>query len=98
MHKKNNIIITINIKIDEPLVDFKDARKSADDIANKKLIEPLLIAWYDGIAEKGHPDVHECTNKPGWQTYAESRGGQLAINVNEGKYVFIYTETSLNDI
>ena len=97
MHKKDNGIETINIRVDDPAVDFNAARKSADDISKKKLKEPLLVAWYDGIAGKGHPDVHECTNKPGWQTSAESRGGRLTINVNDGKYVLIYTETSLND-
>ena len=88
---------TTAIRIDGPSVDFGTARKSADDISKRRLIEPLLIAWYDGIAEKGHPDVHECTDKPGWQTYAESRGGQLTVNVNDGRFILIYTETSLKD-
>ena len=33
--------------------------------------EVMLVAWFDGKAEKGHPDAKECTGKPGWLTYAD---------------------------
>jgi hypothetical protein len=95
---EDNSTETRNIAVDDATLTFETARKGADEIAQERLEEPLLIAWHDGIAGKGHPDVQECTDKPGWQTYAESRGGKLTINVNSGKYVFVYSETSLNDI
>jgi hypothetical protein len=88
---------TIDITIDDANLDFNAARKNSDEIAKSKLEEPLLVAWYDGTTGKGHPDVHECHDKPGWKTYAESRGGEITVNVNAGKYIFIYSETSLND-
>ena len=94
---ENNKTETRNITLDDATLNFNTARKSADEIAKDQLQEPLLIAWYDGIAGKGHPDVQECTDKPGWQTYAESRGGRLTINVNSGRYILIYSETSLSD-
>jgi len=94
---ENNKTETRNITLDDATLNFNTARKSADEIAKDQLQEPLLIAWYDGIAGKGHPDVQECTDKPGWQTYAESRRGRLTINVNSGRYILIYSETSLSD-
>ena len=88
---------TVDISIDDGEVGFDAARKRADELAVDRLEEPLLVAWYDGVAEMGHPDVQECTDKPGWQVYAESRGGALTVDVNNGKYILIYSETALND-
>jgi hypothetical protein len=56
--------------------------------------EPMVIARYDGPAGMWHPEVHECAGKPGWPAYAESRGGELVIDVNDGRYVMVYEETS----
>ena len=86
---------TQRISLDGGDVDFDAARKAADRIAGNRLAEPLLVAWHDGAAGKGHPDVHECTGRPGWRVYAESRGGKLTIDVNSGQYLFIYAETAL---
>jgi len=86
---------TIRIRLDETAVCFDAARKRADDAAGKRLKEPLLVAWYDGVREIGHPDVHECTDRPGWMTYAESRGGGITVDVNDGRYILIYAEGSL---
>ena len=88
---------TIRITVDGAEVDFDAARKRADEISTSKMKEPLLIAWYEGIAGMGHPEVQECTDKPGWQAYAESRGGALTVDVNNGQFIMIYTETALDD-
>jgi hypothetical protein len=84
----------IPVFLDDRAPDFEAARKAADEIAGQRMREPMLVAWYDGLAGIGHPDVHECTDKPGWLAYAESRGGDLAIDVNDGRYVMVYSETS----
>jgi len=86
---------TKKITADVDIIDFNAARKSADEISLKILKEPFLVAWYDGIAGIGHPDIHECTSKPGWQMYGESRGGCLTVDVNDGSYIFIYAESSI---
>lgn len=86
---------TIRVTVEGAEVDFDASRKRADDIAAEKLKEPLLVAWYDGVAGLGHPDVQECTDRPGWQVYAESRGGALIVDVNSGQYILIYSETAL---
>jgi hypothetical protein len=31
-------------------------------------------------------------DKPAWIVYAESRGGNLTIDINAGQYLFIYLE------
>lgn len=84
----------VPVLLDDPAPGFDAARKASDAAAARRMKEPMLVAWYDGLAGVGHPDVHECTGKPGWLTYAESRGGELVIDVNDGRYVMVYAETS----
>ncbi|MDO8736087.1 MAG: AF1514 family protein [Thermoleophilia bacterium] len=86
-----------NITVNGEMIDFNAVRKAADEISQEILREPFLVAWYDGIAGIGHPDVHECTSKPGWQTYGENRGGCLTVDVNNGSFILIYTETSVSE-
>ncbi len=53
--------------------------------------DPMLLSWYQGKTGESYPNL-ECGpgDKPAWITYAESRGGDLTIDINEGQYVFIY--------
>lgn len=86
---------TVEITLSGASITFPAARESADEIARRMMIEPFLISWFDGATGLGHPDVPECTAKPGWQAYGESRGGSLTIVVNRGRYVLMYTDTAL---
>jgi hypothetical protein len=51
----------------------------------------MLLSWYNGKTNESYPNL-ECGpgDKPAWIIYAESRGGDLTIDINEGQYVFIY--------
>ena len=53
--------------------------------------EPMLLSWYQGKTGESYPNM-ECGpgDKPAWIVFAESRGGDLTIDVNEGQYVFIF--------
>ena len=81
----------IELKIDRPDLDFAEAK----DIAKQKALEgcddAMLLSWYRGKTGESYPDV-ECGtgDKPAWIVYAESRGGDLTIDINQGQYVFIY--------
>jgi hypothetical protein len=78
---------------DEPL-DFARARAIADRRARELAPEPLLLAWYDRGAGAFSPRVPCCRDaKPGWLIYAESRGGDLVIDINDEAYVFVYRRT-----
>ena len=51
----------------------------------------MLLAWYDRDAGAFSPQAPCCTDdKPGWLVYAESRGGDLVIDLNREAYVFVY--------
>lgn len=52
----------------------------------------MLLAWYDRKRGRFSPNVVCCSErKPGWVVYAESRGGNITIDINDESYVFIYT-------
>jgi hypothetical protein len=75
---------------DEPL-DFSRARAIAEARALQEDSDPMLLAWYDRGAGAFSPQVTCCGDaKPAWLIYAESRGGDLVIDINREAYVFVY--------
>jgi hypothetical protein len=78
---------------DEPL-DFSRARALADRRAREVGDDPMLLAWYNRGTGEFSPRVTCCRDdKPAWLTYAESRGGDLVIDINAEAYVFVYRRT-----
>jgi hypothetical protein len=78
---------------DEPL-DFARARAIAEERARQTAPDPMLLAWYDRSADTFSPQVTCCGHdKPAWLTYAESRGGDLVIDINGEAFVFVYRRT-----
>ena len=81
----------IEFKIDNPNLDFAEAKNLAKQKAKETCADPMLLSWYQGKTGESYPNL-ECGpgDKPAWIVYAESRGGDLTIDINEGQYVFIY--------
>jgi hypothetical protein len=81
----------IKIHIDDPNLDFDKAKKFARQEAQEKCDDPMLLSWYCGKTGESYPNL-ECGpgDKPAWITYAESRGGDITVDINEGKFVFIF--------
>ena len=75
--------------------DLGEARRLAQDEARKRMKEPMLLGWYDRATGAFSPQVECCSDeKPGWVVYAETRGGSLTVDVNDGAYYFIYGDVS----
>ena len=81
----------IKIKIDNLDLYFAEAKDIAKQKAKETCADPMLLSWYQGKTGESYPNL-ECGpgDKPAWITYAESRGGDLTIDINDGQYVFIY--------
>jgi hypothetical protein len=81
----------LEFKIDNHDLDFAEAMDIAKQKAKEICDDPMLLSWYQGKTGESYPNL-ECGpgDKPAWIVYAESRGGDLTININEGQYVFIY--------
>ncbi len=71
--------------------DFKEARELAEQEVKKHMTDPMLLGWYDRSSGSFSPQVECCSEeKPGWVVYAETRGGSITVDVNEGSYYFIF--------
>jgi hypothetical protein len=81
----------IDVDVADESLDFARARAIAEARAREVAPEPMLLAWYDRGAGQFSPRVTCCSDdKPAWLTYAESRGGDLVIDLNGEAYVFVY--------
>ena len=81
----------IKVEIDNPELDFIEAKDIAKQRAKETCADPMLLSWYQGETGESYPNL-ECGpgDKPAWITFAESRGGDLTVDINAGQFVFIY--------
>ena len=81
----------INVAVDNPALDFEAAKDIAKQRAKEICDDPMLLSWYQGQTGESYPNL-ECGpgDKPARIVYAESRGGDITIDINQGLYVFIY--------
>lgn len=82
--------INIECKLDG--LDYAAAHALAEEKAQSELQQPMLVAWYDGQKQQEHPEVPECSHKPGWLAYADGHGGVLRIDINDGEFSFVYAD------
>jgi len=81
----------VDLRIEDPALDFSRAKQSADRRARELCDSPTLMAWFDRHTGKFSPNLVCCgEDKPTWLIYAESRGGDLIIDINREEYVFVY--------
>ena len=81
----------IKIKTAESKLEFIRAKDIAKQKAKEICEDPMLLSWYQGDTGESYPDI-ECGrgDQPAWIVYAESRGGDITIDINKGQYIFIY--------
>ena len=75
-------------------LNFEQCLKLANAVAGHVLGEAMLLSFYDRDRNLESPaGVSEChvgCVTPGWQDYAENRGGALMVNFERGRHVFCY--------
>ncbi len=82
----------IHLSVPEPL-NFSRARVLAERKAAEMGTDPTLLAWYKADTGEFSPRVTCChDDKPAWLIYAESRGGDLVIDINEEEFVFVFKD------
>ncbi len=80
----------VDLRVDGPL-DFQQAQDLARQKAGELGAEPMLLAWWDRARGVFSPNITCCReDKPSWLTYAESRGGNIVICINDLEYVFVF--------
>jgi hypothetical protein len=81
----------IKIRADDKNLDFSKAKDLAKEKAKELAADSMLLSWYSGKTGEYYPKL-ECGtwDKPVWIIFAESRGADIAININDGDYIFLY--------
>ncbi len=80
----------IEMRVAGPL-DFPQAQDLARQRAGEVCDQPMLLAWFDRTRGAFSPNITCCReDKPSWLTYAEARGGDIVICINDLDYVFVF--------
>ncbi len=88
---KDMLTHPVRVMLDDNPLDFSGARTIADRKAKELSSDPMLLAWFDRSSGRFSPDVTCCgDDKPTWLVYAESRGADIEVDINNEDYVFVY--------
>ncbi len=81
----------VMVHVDDRPLDLTGAKAIADRKARELSSDPMLLAWFDRKMGKFSPDVICCgSEKPTWLVYAESRGADISVDINNEDFVFVY--------
>ena len=81
---------TLDMTIADDTMSFADVSALVKQRARQINKDAMMLSWYNGRTGKGYPD-YECGNqRPFWEMFADARGSNLKIVVNDGCYVFYY--------
>ena len=81
----------IDLRIQDPGLDFEKARALAKKKAHQLRGETMLLSWHNALTGEYHP-TFDCggSEKPAWVLYADSRGANLTIRINDGAFTFMF--------
>lgn len=89
-------ILTVTLHSDQPVRGYSQARQLADEEAAKRLKDDyMLMSWYDRDRNFESPrsagECHEGCAMPGYVDYGLNHGATLKIDIENGRFVFLYT-------
>jgi hypothetical protein len=89
--RREMLVDPVDVSVEDPALDFHKAKEIADQRAREISEDAMLIAWFDRQSGRFSPPV-ECGGKakPAWLVYAETRGGNIVIDLNRETFVFVY--------
>jgi len=78
----------VKLSVADRDLDLEKAMAAAKDRARGIADDPMLLLWYCGKTGEYYAKT-ECSRsgKPVWIVFAESRGADLAVNLNDGEYI-----------
>jgi len=82
---------TINLNSDDPQLDLTAASALAKEKAREIDSNAMMLSYHSGKTGDFWPN-YDCGGggRPPWIVFAESRGYNLKININDGEYEFFY--------
>jgi len=82
---------TIPLTIENPGLDLPSASEMAKEKARELDKNAMMLSYHSGKTGEYWPN-HDCGSdtKPPWIVFAESRGYNLKIDINDGEFEFFY--------
>jgi hypothetical protein len=82
---------TVSMKIENPDLDLAEASAIAKAKARDMDSNAMMLSYHSGKTGAFWPN-YECGGggRPPWIVFAESRGYNLKIDINDGEYEFFY--------
>ena len=89
--QETNTPETIKLSITDADLDFEKASDLSRARAREINKDAMMLAWFNRRSGEGFPD-YDCgaADKPPWRVFADARGGNLTVDVNDGEFIFIY--------
>lgn len=85
----------VMLRVNDVSLDYFSAKILADRKAKELSSDPMLMAWFDRNSGTFAPGSICCDrDKPSWLVYAESRGADISVDINDQDYVFVYKDAS----
>lgn len=81
----------VRLNSDAATLDFVQAKTLAKAKALEINSDAMMLSYYNQKKNEGFPN-YDCggDDKPPWEVFAESRGCNLIIDVDDGDYLFFY--------
>jgi len=87
-------VTIVEISPDTKMQDYLQAMQYANQLAEEKIGEHMLLAWYDRDRDFESPqhasECHVNSPIPGYIDYALYHGATLKIDIEHGRFVFFY--------
>jgi Domain of unknown function (DUF5619) len=82
---------TVNITVEDPALDLATATSMAKAKAREMDNDAMMLSYHSGKTGEFWPN-YECGGggRPPWIVFAEARGYNLKIDINNGDYEFFY--------
>ena len=91
LSEEKNAPETIKMNITDPDLNFEKAYHLSRVRAREINKDAMMLAWFNRRSGEGFPD-YDCgaADKAPWRVFADARGGNLTIDVNDGEFIFVY--------
>jgi hypothetical protein len=81
----------VRLRVEDAGLDFQAARDLARRKAREICAESMLLSWHNAKTGEYYPTI-ECgrNSRPAWLIYADARGADLTVDINDGQYTFVF--------
>ena len=84
----------VELNPQESLADYLQAMAMANNVADEKLVDYMLLSWYDRDRDFESPqhasECHQGSAVPGYVDYGLNHGARLKVDIEQGRFVFFY--------